>query len=249
MGRMNYYAGSDLSDLEEVYARLGNKEATRKIEEDYQKSEEFKKNVRKGDSFGNEEVSRALELGYTADDINRYLKISEERPTGNFAVGGYKRTSEVRGAGEGQARFDTLKDPYWIAVAPPTKAAPEEREAAPPPFAPAPAAPEPAPAPAPVVERPDPYQYGAMARPESQAPASIYGDRASGGSNAEPLLSLPTRTSEAQDAPAGPSHEESTDWRHWLKDEDRAESFSAEDAAKRRQYTALGQPLAGTLWG
>ena len=69
----------------------------------------------KGGSFGNEEVKRAIAAGYSMDDVNGYLKFSGIRPSGDFAVGGFKENtgSSQNHPNVGGTRTDTTKTPYY----------------------------------------------------------------------------------------------------------------------------------------
>lgn len=95
----------------------------------------FTETVGRGNSFGNEEVKRALAAGYTLDDVNGYLKYSGITPKGDFAVAGYNER-KVRSWGtkdSGSVGPSISKDPYYrfvgsAAPAAPTAPAPRPAE-------------------------------------------------------------------------------------------------------------------------
>lgn len=81
--------------------------------EEMSKWDEFIKKVGvKGSSFGDAEVQRAINAGYTTDDVNDYLRYSGITPSGNFGVAGYTDKEVQSGAGEGTG-WRTEKSPYY----------------------------------------------------------------------------------------------------------------------------------------
>jgi hypothetical protein len=77
------------------------------------KWDKFRSVVGKGGSFGDAEVQRALNAGYSMDDVNEYLKWSGITPKGNFAVGGFNREQEWGGAGRDGGGFNTKETPFY----------------------------------------------------------------------------------------------------------------------------------------
>ena len=111
--------------------------------QDSEKYQKFASVVGRGGSFGNQEVKRAIDAGYTMDDVNGYLKYSGITPQGDFAVGGYKENtfSPWGTKDSGDVNSTTTKDPFYrfVGATPPAT----QQKAT----DPAPAAPDPAPAP------------------------------------------------------------------------------------------------------
>lgn len=80
---------------------------------DYNKWNSFLEDIdMRGQTFGDAEVQRALNAGYSTNDVNDYLKWSGITPKGNFAVAGYNESQVMSGSGDG-ARFSTAKNPYY----------------------------------------------------------------------------------------------------------------------------------------
>lgn len=100
--------------------------------------------VSRGGSFGNEEVKRALEAGYTIDDVNGYLKYSGITPKGDFAVGGQNETLKTMWGTKdsGYVKPETTRTPFYQYTGPTPKATtPETPATKPPDPTPAPQAP------------------------------------------------------------------------------------------------------------
>lgn len=83
-----------------------------KNKDETKKWDKFAKDVGQGKSFGDGEVQRALDSGYTTNDVNDYLKYSGITPKGSFAVGGYNKSQVVGGSGDG-ANFSTKETPFF----------------------------------------------------------------------------------------------------------------------------------------
>lgn len=80
--------------------------------ESFLKWKEFTEKVNVKGNFSDAEVQRALDAGYTLDDVNNYLQWSGITPVGSFGVGGYNDSPIQSGSGDG-ARTTPGKVPYY----------------------------------------------------------------------------------------------------------------------------------------
>jgi hypothetical protein len=123
------------------YLKGGNKGDTRSLGDflkintaansEAKKYEEFAKKVRRGEGFGNAEVQRAIQAGYTMDDVNGYLKWTGLTPKGDFAVGGYnvEDTTGFGPSGTKDSRLasDSSRSEYYRFVGPQPSTAPAQQ--------------------------------------------------------------------------------------------------------------------------
>jgi hypothetical protein len=76
---------------------------------------------RQGSNWGDAEFQRAVAAGYSAEDVNAYLKWSGLTPQGNFGVAGFNKEMQMGGSGDGRG-FSTAQTPYYRYFGPSTAA-------------------------------------------------------------------------------------------------------------------------------